>query len=136
MENNVKIKLSDEQVNLLEQFPEQGMGYQIVDIKLKNGDVLKEKFVFNSTYLQLSKNEKITIDDIDTIQIHKNINNSSLNFQNDNGRHIKFMPIFLGGDFISMNISINYTESDNVFVTLSKKEVEDLVKFLSNKLKS
>jgi Holliday junction resolvase len=70
MENKVKIKLNEEQISLLGSFPEQGMGYQIVDIKLKNGKILKERIVFNSTYLQLQTNEQINANDIDNLQIH------------------------------------------------------------------
>ena len=43
-ENNNRIKLTDKHIDSLSKLPEQGMGYQVVDIKLKNGEVLKIKF--------------------------------------------------------------------------------------------
>jgi hypothetical protein len=49
--------------------PENGMGYQLVDIILKDGKELKKRIVFNSTYLQLIDNEKIMKSDIKTIKI-------------------------------------------------------------------
>jgi len=69
MESKAKIKLTPEQIDLLSQYPEQGMGYQIVDIKLKNGHLLQGKLVFNSTYLQIEKEEVIDPAEIDTIKI-------------------------------------------------------------------
>ena len=71
MENKTKVKLTEQQINLLSKLPEQGMGYQIVDIKMKNGKILQEKVVFNSTYLQLDINEKIDTNNIDSIEIHR-----------------------------------------------------------------
>lgn len=70
MEN--KLKLKEEQINYLLSFPEQGMGYQIVDITLKNGIVLYNRVVFNSSYLKLNPTEKIELDDIIQIDIIQN----------------------------------------------------------------
>ena len=67
-----KIELKQEHIDILSQLPEQGMGYQIVDLTLKNGQVLKERIVLNSTYLKLNESEQISIDDIEKIEIHKN----------------------------------------------------------------
>lgn len=58
------LKIEDKYVRYLETQPEQGMGYQIVDIFLKNGTVLKSRMIFNCTYLQLDSDENIEIDDI------------------------------------------------------------------------
>lgn len=69
MENS--IKLNNKHIELLEKLPEQGMGYQIVDITLKNGQILKERVVLNSTYLKLIDYEKIDADEIDTITLRK-----------------------------------------------------------------
>lgn len=70
MEN--KLKLNIEHIDLLTSLPENGMGYQIVDLTLKNGLILKERLVFNSIYLKLNDNEKINVSDIEKIEIHKN----------------------------------------------------------------
>ena len=47
------------------------MGYHIVDIILANGEELKNKFVFNSSILELEKQEVFDINDIVTIKIHE-----------------------------------------------------------------
>jgi hypothetical protein len=70
MENSIKLK--DEHIKTLENLPEQGMGYQIVDITLKNGIVLCNRIVFNSSYLKLNATEKIELDDIIQIDIIQN----------------------------------------------------------------
>ncbi|MDP2682160.1 MAG: hypothetical protein Q8P28_05030 [Deltaproteobacteria bacterium] len=56
---------------MLTKLTEQGMGYQIVDIKMKNGKGRKEKIVTNSIYLQLDKNELLEPNDIEAITLHK-----------------------------------------------------------------
>jgi hypothetical protein len=66
-----KIKLLQKQINLLENLPEQGMGYQVVDITLKNGMTLKEKVVLNSMFLQIEDNGEIDPNEIKTIKLHK-----------------------------------------------------------------
>jgi hypothetical protein len=45
------------------------MGYQLVNVKLKDGKILKEKMVFNSTYLQLDAQDTVNANDIDTIHL-------------------------------------------------------------------
>ena len=67
----LKIKLLQKQVDLLENLPEQGMGYQVVDITFKDGMTLNEKVVLNSMYLQIEENEKIDPNEIETIKLHK-----------------------------------------------------------------
>lgn len=66
-----KIKLLQKQINLLQNLPEQGMGYQVVDITLKNGMTFYEKVVLNSIYLQIEGNEKIDPNEIGIIKLHK-----------------------------------------------------------------
>ncbi len=66
-----KIKLLQKQINLLQNLPEQGMGYQVVDITLKNGITFYEKVVLNSIYLQIEDNEKIDPNEIGIIKLHK-----------------------------------------------------------------
>ncbi len=65
------VKLSDEQIRILEELPESGMGYQIVNITLKNGVILKDRIVMNSTYLKIGINEKINPNDILNINFKK-----------------------------------------------------------------
>ncbi|WP_310558070.1 hypothetical protein [Flavobacterium sp.] len=68
-----KIKLSEKFITKLSDLPEQGMGYQIVEIILKNGTILKERKVVNSTYLLLEENEMIKKSEIKNIEIqHSN----------------------------------------------------------------
>jgi len=70
-ENDLGIKLNQDQINILSKLPEQGMGFQIVDLKLKNGETLKEKIILNTTYLKLNGSESLKTDDIETIELHK-----------------------------------------------------------------
>jgi len=70
MENKVRINLPKKFSDLLENLPEQGMGYQIVDIVLKNGKSLTKKIVLNSSILELEKSEEIKAKDIDIIKLH------------------------------------------------------------------
>lgn len=70
MEN--KLKLDEEYIDYLSNQPERGMGYQIVDITLKNGRVLNDRVILNSSYLKLNKYEQINLDDIVKIEIKKN----------------------------------------------------------------
>ena len=65
-----KLNLEKRYIDLLSSLPEQGMGYQIVDITLKNGKILKERIVLNSTFLKLNDNESIKNEDIEKIEIH------------------------------------------------------------------
>lgn len=50
--------------------PEKGMGYHVVDVLLKNGEVLKNKIVLNSSILQLNANEVIEEEEIAALEIH------------------------------------------------------------------
>lgn len=50
--------------------PEQGMGYQDVDVELSNGTVLKNRIVLNSTYLEQKDDEDFSISDIVKIKIN------------------------------------------------------------------
>jgi uncharacterized protein YfbU (UPF0304 family) len=63
------LKLSDNFVNILVNLPENGMGYQIVKVILKSGIVLHQHKVLNSELLMLEENDKITIKDIDKIEL-------------------------------------------------------------------
>lgn len=65
------VKLLDEQIRILEELPESGMGYQIVNITLKNGVILKDRIVMNSTFLKIGVGEKINPNDILSINLKK-----------------------------------------------------------------
>lgn len=65
-----KVKLTNEQSELIDSLPEHGMGYHVVDIKLKNGDILKDMIVINSTHIQ-TKNESFNVNDIESIIPHE-----------------------------------------------------------------
>lgn len=69
MENHLLLRLSEEYSSYLENQPEQGMGYQLVDIKLKNGSQLYHRIVLNSMYLKLKEGEEFGNDDIKEVRI-------------------------------------------------------------------
>ena len=73
MENSTrkKVELKEEDVTYLSEFPESGMGYQIVDIMLKNGQQLKNRIVVNSQFLLLENDENIDPLLIEKIAIKK-----------------------------------------------------------------
>lgn len=60
-----KIKLTPEQISFLLSHEEKGMGYQIVDLVLKNGETLKDVVVLNSEIAETNK--QIEASDIDKI---------------------------------------------------------------------
>jgi hypothetical protein len=66
-----RITLNKDQIEFLSKLPEQGLGYQLVDLTLKNGRVLRGIIVLNSTYLKLNEAELIKADDIDKIELHQ-----------------------------------------------------------------
>ena len=63
------LKLTDSFTDSLINLPESGMGYQLVKIILKNGNVLTRHKVINSELLMLEENENIAISDIDKIEL-------------------------------------------------------------------
>jgi hypothetical protein len=65
-----KISLTKDQIDTLSDLPETGMGYQIVDITLNDGTVLKNKVVLNSSLLQLKDDENINPEDISNIEVY------------------------------------------------------------------
>ena len=66
-----KVELPSNLIDKLADLPEQGMGYQVVNVTLKNGRVLADRRVVNSTYLLLLDNEHITTADIENVELHK-----------------------------------------------------------------
>lgn len=67
-----KIELKEKHIKYLLDQPESGMGYQIVDITLKDGQQLNNRIVLNSQFLMLENKENITPDFIETIELVKN----------------------------------------------------------------
>ena len=67
----MKIKLQEKHIQLLESLPEQGMGFQIVDLELKNGIVLRKQIVFNSSLLEVDEKDCIQSENILNISISK-----------------------------------------------------------------
>ena len=68
-----ELKLPDSFINILVNLPESGMGYQIVKVILKSGQVLYQHKVFNSEILMLEENETISITDIEKIELDRKI---------------------------------------------------------------
>ena len=66
-----KIKLKKEHINFLAELPENGMGYQIVNVILKNGQHLMNRVVLNSEYLMLEDDENIQPDMIERVELRE-----------------------------------------------------------------
>lgn len=66
-----KLLLNNDQIEFLSHVPEQGMGYHVVDLTLKNGNILKNMVVVNGSFLQLDEDVQLTINDIDKIELHR-----------------------------------------------------------------
>ncbi len=66
-----KIELPTNLIDKLANLPEQGMGYQIVNVILKNGQILTDRRVVNSTYLLLLNNEYLKTADIENVELYK-----------------------------------------------------------------
>ena len=64
-----RLKLSDTFINILVDLPETGMGYQLVKVILKNGEILHQHKVLNSEILMLEDHENISVKDIDKIEL-------------------------------------------------------------------
>ena len=65
------IKLSLKFKYVLVNLPESGMGYQLVKVHLKNGEVLSDHKVINSEMLLLNNDEDFTTNDIENIELEK-----------------------------------------------------------------
>ena len=64
------IKLSKKWVEYLALVPESGMGYQIVDVTLKDGRVLKNTVVFNAEDLKLPPEHRgVELEDVEEIRL-------------------------------------------------------------------
>lgn len=66
----LKVKLSGNLIELLRNLPESGMGYQIVNIYLDTGNIIKSVKVLNSSIALLDENVDLT--SIKAIEVVKN----------------------------------------------------------------
>lgn len=64
-----KLNLSNYWIETLINLPETGMGYQLVDIKLNDGTILRRRVVVNSSYLMLEEGEYFKVSDIEDIKL-------------------------------------------------------------------
>ena len=71
MDHKTSIKLPKKLSTALSLLPEQGMGYQIVDIRLKSGKWITQIPVYNSELLVLDDSEKISVKYITSVQLHQ-----------------------------------------------------------------
>lgn len=69
MKKKQKIRLPDNFIKQLIETPENGMGFHIVDLHLKNGEVLKNQIVLNSSILTIENTFNLDINEIDLIKI-------------------------------------------------------------------
>ena len=63
------LKLTDSFTNMLMNLPENGMGYQIVKVILKSGEILHQHKVINSEILMLDDNDNVSLTDIQKIEL-------------------------------------------------------------------
>lgn len=64
-----RIQIPQEITNQLSMNPETAMGYHIVDVMLKDGSVLKQRHILNSSTLILKPGEEILPEDIESVAI-------------------------------------------------------------------
>ena len=64
-------KLPHKWTQLLIALPESGMGYQLVKVFLKSGKVLNRQKVLNSSILLVEPQEKISVEEIEKIELEK-----------------------------------------------------------------
>jgi hypothetical protein len=65
-----KVKLLEKHIELLESLPEQGIGYQLVDIQMADGQLLTKRIVLNSSYLVVDDLESIDPTQIKSIRLY------------------------------------------------------------------
>lgn len=63
------VELPENFMIMLDNLPENGMGYQIVNIVLDDGRILRDRIVYNSTFLKLGEGENIKTEQIKEISI-------------------------------------------------------------------
>jgi hypothetical protein len=63
------IQLTQKYIDLLSSLPETGMGFQVVDVFLNNGEILSEIIVLNATHMRLPDNLQISSEEIIDIKL-------------------------------------------------------------------
>lgn len=71
MKNKLEIKLSENWIKKLQELPETGMGYQVVNLKFVDGKILKNVTILNSSIAILDK--KIDVSQIEDIELAEKI---------------------------------------------------------------
>ena len=66
---NKKVQLLDNQIAKLMTWPETGMGYQLVDLVMRDGSIVRNRVVFNSELLALEPGEVISPEEISDLRI-------------------------------------------------------------------
>ncbi len=66
------LQLSNKCTSFLIKLPENGMGYQLVKVVLKNGKILRNHKVLNCSMLLLEKNESLNTEDIEILEEESN----------------------------------------------------------------
>jgi|TARA_B110000208_G_C11416736_1_gene301873 hypothetical protein len=69
MGTKFRLKISKKYSKYLENLPEQGMGYKLIDVELKNGLKLINRIVINSNLLELKTKEEFWNKDIKELKI-------------------------------------------------------------------
>ena len=65
------INLPEKFVAALEKLPETGMGYQVVNIKFKNGKTLEKVLVLNSDTIKIDTDISIDLNQISKIELNQ-----------------------------------------------------------------
>jgi hypothetical protein len=68
---NSKFKIPEKFVHQLVKLPESGMGYQLVNIFLSDGKIMRNRKVLNSSILVLEPDENITSSEIENIELDR-----------------------------------------------------------------
>jgi hypothetical protein len=67
----MKVNLNKEQSDALQNMPESGMGYQFVDIVLKNGQKIEKQIAINASFLKTKDDLLFDANDIASITLHR-----------------------------------------------------------------
>jgi len=70
MDHKSTLKLPKRLTAQLTKLPEQGMGYPVIDLRLKSGKWLTRKIVLNAEDLVIDSGESVHARDISEVQIH------------------------------------------------------------------
>jgi hypothetical protein len=66
----MRVKLNEHWIKILSNLPESGMGYQAVNVKLRNGKVIRNALVFNAEELEIPNGKvKIKTSEITDIKL-------------------------------------------------------------------